>query len=730
MTSKSIQFLALVQLFFCLFQISLQAQAAWKPVKESEFARETDELSFQGTCTYFQVDVSEINLEISRHGRVSLPLPGGSTRVFQVWEDPVLLSPLKERHPGLQSFAGKCMEYPELSLKLDLGPNRLHAMILSATGRAVFIDPYRLNGKTCYVVYHQKNGSKVAWECLSEDRRVSPGLFAQSGSKKNEVLRTYRLALAATAEYTAYHGGSVEVLAAQVATIHRINGIFERDLAIRLQIIGNNDLLIYTDASTDPYDPELIFSLQSQNQTNLDQVIGTGNYDIGHVFFQSETAIGVADDAAVCNAETKARAASGGPNPAGDVFDITYVAHEIGHQFGASHTHQSTEDGCFLENETAFEPGGGSTIMGYAGVVSCGPVVQLSSDAYFHGASIEQIRNFANGAGQSCAQLSPVSNTNPAIQQQTATYYIPIGTPFLLSTQAHDPEGDSLTYCWEQFDREVAPMPPQATAGLGPSFRSLVPKADSVRFFPDRYHLANGIVSPWEVLSEVARTLNFRVTVRDNAPGGGGVAFDSVQIQVLAEAGPFRLTQPNDESPVWQANSQQEIRWEVAGTDTSQINCSAIDLFLSVDAGKSYPYLLAAGVANTGQTFLSVPNLNTDSASLMIKCSDNIFWDVSDTLFALTPAVNATSMDDPLPFRIYPNPTHGFVFLDGNIFQSASPEIQLTDITGRLVFLQEVHQHPENGIAMDLSGLPAGIYVLNVQLDSLVFSRKIIRLNL
>ena len=284
---------------------------------------------------------------------VELPMPDGKPARFHVWESSIMEPGLAAKFPEIKTYTGQGIDDPSAIIKLDWTLEGFHAMILSTLNGSVFIDPYAMGNTTAYISYYKRDFIKAGkyQELLpvklpgSSNRTTSPtGVLA--GSCIGTQVRTYRLALAANGEYTAFHGGTVAGAAsAQATTISRVNGVYERDLAIRLVLVANNNLLIYTNAATDPYtnnnDPNTMIA---NNQANIDLVIGTNNYDIGHVF--STGAGGAAYPEVVCIAGEKAKGVTGTVSPVGDPFDIDYVAHEIGHQFGASHTFNSNLGSC------------------------------------------------------------------------------------------------------------------------------------------------------------------------------------------------------------------------------------------------------------------------------------------------------------------------------------------------------------------------------------------------
>ncbi|MCB9338883.1 MAG: hypothetical protein H6577_12210 [Lewinellaceae bacterium] len=565
---------------------------------------------------------------------ISLPLPDGSLEDFNVLQAPVMHPGLARKFPGIKTYVGKGVQDPTAYLRFDVTPGGLHAMILSGKKGAVFIDPYSTDGAGLYIVYFKKDAQPTAaWHCGFEAPAATApdGLEAPAGDREGGcTLRTYRLALACTGEYAQYHGGTVEAaLSAMVTTMTRVNGIFERDASITLQLVENNDLLIFTNPNTDPYHNFSGSKMLDENQSTCDDLIGSANYDIGHVF--STGGGGIAYLKAVCNSAIKAGGVTGKSVPIGDAFDVDYVCHEMAHQFGANHTHNNN---CNRNAATSVEPGSGSTIMGYAGV--CPPNVQWNSDAYFHAISLAEIASYLNGNGGSCASQTQV-NSAPA-PHPVSNFTIPKSTGFVLSGSADDPDGDeNLTYCWEQMDNEAAVMPPVPSNPVGHAFRSMPPSAAGERYFPSLEAIITGRNAEWETLPNTGRVLNFRLTVRDNHPGGGCSAFEDAIVTVDGGAGPFVVSTPNT-PVVWEAGSQQTVTWSVAGSDHAPVNCAKVDISLSLDGGYTYPVVLASAVPNDGAHIVTVPNAITSRARIMVKGAGHIFFDISDSDFTIAPS--------------------------------------------------------------------------------------------
>lgn len=571
--------------------------------------------------------------EIPTAGRVvTVPLPDGSTARFRVVEVLVMAPELAAQFPDIKTYAAEGIDDPEVTARFDVTPAGFHGQILSPHG-SIYVDPAFRGDRDHVVSYYKRDNVQFAddWQCAVLREAIATGGGTALKTQSGPTLRTFRLACAATGEYTQFHGGTVALgQAAIVTAINRINGIYEKELAVRLVLVGNNSLLVFTNGATDPYDNLDGPAMLSQNQTTVDAIIGSANYDIGHVF--STGGGGIATLGCVCTAGIKARGVTGSSSPAGDSFWVDYVAHELGHQFGANHTFNATSGSCGGGNRnasTAYEPGSGSTIMAYAGI--CSPNnLQSNGDAYFHTASLDEIQTFLSSV--SCAATSATGNGAPVVSVG-GPYTIPAGTPFFLTANATDPNGDALTYCWEQRDLGPASSLTGTDSGSGPLFRSFPPTNNPTRFFPRVSSVLANTNWNQEVLPATTRTLNFRVTVRDNRAAGGGVADADTVVNVINTGAPFRVTSPN--TPLVWSNTHT-VTWDVAGTASSPINVANVNIFLSTDGGQTWPHWIATNVPNTGSRIINVQGLVSTQARIKVEAAGGIFYDVSDVNFTIS----------------------------------------------------------------------------------------------
>ncbi len=640
---------------------TLSAQTAlnfWKAIPESavllpENARRTVEptryQTYHLNYTALAAALRQAPMEFTAAARqqpllVQIPTAEGTLRTFRVWESPIMARELAERYPEIRTYAGEAADDPSVRVRLGVGYQGFHAFVRDAAGRIQSVRTYADGQRDYYVAYREADlpvepllqygipcgvedseHSAEEWEQLLESGQGS----VQMRSNEPAPIKTYRTAIAAKGEYSQFHGGTkASVLSAITTALDYIVNIKEPDYGVRLELIPNNDLIIFLDPNTDPYSGETVGDWMNQNPGAINPIIGADAYDIGHVFARYVTGnqAGVAGGRA-CSAIGKARGASSAPNTNSEYF-YRVAAHELAHQLSASHTWSNCPGAeQQLAQGTAFEPGSGSTIMSYAG--ACGSSnVQGDADSYYHLASIIQVRNFVTqGEGATCGGEIDLGNRRPSVSVTSPhNVVIPIQTPFRLTAQGTDPDGDPLRYCWEQFDAGPS-VPLGQPSGNSPMFRSLPPNTNPTRFLPRLQIVANNTNIATEVIPTYSRNFTFRVSVRDDK---GGQAWDEIRFSASEAAGPFRVDYPNANGVVWTQGQDQVILWDVAGTDRAPINCQRVNIRMSTDGGLSFPVVLATDVPNKGRHCIRVPNITSNSVRIMVEAADNLFFDMSN----------------------------------------------------------------------------------------------------
>jgi len=657
--------------FLGFTSVKAQTEKAWKTTSGAkiELSKNVKRQSFPK-----QFDLYDLNMDPIRQALfsiadksskqsviITLPNVKGQLEQFEMFEASNFEPALQAQYPQIRAFSGKGITDRLATLKLSISPQGIQTMVFRTDKENEFMEPYSADGKTYAVFNSQREKGKLPWTCSTDEHNVMANVDRQlpnTNKSSAAQLKTMRLAQSCNGEYAAYFGASTAgsaadkaiVLAAFNATLTRCNGVYEKDLALHLNLIATTTNVIYCNAATDPYSTTLS-QWNGQLQTALTANIGEANYDIGHMFGASGGGGNAGCIGCVCVDGQKGSGITSPADgiPTGDNFDIDYVTHEVGHQLGGNHTFSNSSEGSGVNMEV----GSGVTIMGDAGITSQ-DIAPHSIDIY-HAATIMQIQN--NLAGKTCPVTTSLAGTNATpVANAGADYTIPKSTPFILTGSATDANaGDALTYCWEQFDdcgnqtgnNSVAKI----AKTIGPNWRSWSPTASPSRYLPILTTvIANSATTAGtgndginvEALSSVARTLNFRLTVRDNSPYSSVAPikvaqtnYDDMVVTVNGTAGPFTVNAPNT-AVSWAVGTNQTVTWAVAGTTANGVDCNYVDIYLSTDGGLTYPILLANKVPNDGTETITVPNNVGATNRVMVKGNNHIFYDISNANFTIT----------------------------------------------------------------------------------------------
>jgi subtilisin-like proprotein convertase family protein len=662
---------------FFFADISVAQTDLWREVAQKEVAPEVLTLQQRQLDTksrYLWIDRKGLSKRVSTSQTsgdgtflLKLPEPNGGFRDFEFQLAGTMSPGLARKFPNIQAFSGRSVGKGVATAQMELTPSGLSVQVLDANGRWM-IEPLSQSDGARVVSYFSRDAKRRrnAFQCgvTAHDKHVLGGGGKHSRSaqlsrtapsakqfrSRGSELRTYRLAVATTGEYGEYHGGTVEGgLSAVVKVINRVNGIFNSEISVGFELVDNNDDIIFTDPDDDPFDGnDDTAVLIEESQTVIDDVIESENYDIGHTF---GTAGGGLAGAGPCNDEYKANGVTGGYE--GDAFAVDYVAHEIGHQFSMDHTFNSSASNCIDQRSAsaAFEAGSGTTIMSYSGI--CPPdnipqphLVNNLADPMFHSYSFEEAANYVEGYGSTCGVVSATGNTNPTVDAGPS-YTIPASTPFFIEGEGSDGDGDTVTYSWEQRDLGPAAALDTPDDGAIPLFRARAPVTTAKRYLPQLATVVAGEMDNAEKLPRKARSMVFALTTRDER---GGRNSDTTDITVIAEPladKPFSVAEPDLGGALGRIGT---VRWNVGGTDVAPIAVQKVDLYLSTDGGKSFDSTAFATTTNDGYARVEFPaGVKTDSARIMLRGRDNIFFDVSDANFSVdadaapTPEVPAPS---------------------------------------------------------------------------------------
>lgn len=583
---------------------------------------------------------------------VTLPMPDGTMEVFEIVESPMMAPELCVKYPNIKTFLGRGTVNRTTRVRFDYGERGFNAVMHTLT-QSLLITPYASHQETYYMVYDSKDLLLNTYGLPSIDptyaktlQDMRENLPAMDNSEKNGDnglldLRVYRFVLACTGEFANVHQATTtaQLLSIMNTATMTLNTLLENDLAIRLVLIGNVEDVLFIDPATDLYNnSNLGLGLLGQNQNVLDNVIGPQFYDVGHVFTGGciDGVAGVVSGNICSGGKARGVTCHWNTNIVGNTMGT--AAHEMAHQYTGGHTFSFCpgSEGQ-LNLGSAWEPGSGTTVLSYSG--SCGAANNITTNQgyYYHGGNVGEMIFFTRMAnGNSCANLNPTDNNEPEIDWPYEDgFYIPISTPFELDASATDADDDAITYCWEQLNLGTAPLGDPHLES--PLFRSYPPITSSNRVIPRLPALVNNNTEITEYLADYSRNITFRMMVRDNNPGAGAQVWEDVSFEATESAGPFLVTHPNSFTS-WQAGGLVEVTWDVANTTNTLVNCQTVNIRLSTNGGFAYPVTLLANTPNDGSEWVYVPEIQTNVARVRVEAAENIFFDISNQNFEITPA--------------------------------------------------------------------------------------------
>lgn len=626
--------------FFLICNL-LDAQNYWKPLGQTQRS--------QGSSHYgYSLDKEAFARELSADGGrtskkalfVQIPDYQGNIEKFSISQSEIFSPELAKKYPTIRCFVGKSLENPQKNIRFIWSDFGLNA-IIEENFEYSFIEATDEKGFQ-YKAY-LRGGEAHHFECKTIQRieKQTENLTRRNSFQTDNQVRTYRIAIASTLQYTNFFGGKTRAFAQIASTINRLNQLFGAQLSVQFQLVSDENLLI-ENQNENPftaldYDGDGWYSSASILQRFFDEKIGNANYDIGHLFHNANLGGNAGSIGCICNSNDKGRAFSAISFRAGmnfDSFDVDIFSHEVGHQLGAYHTFSYRAEG----SPSQVEPGSGSTIMGYAGVTNTSDV-QRGSDPYFHHRSVRDMLDVLQR--KSCGTFTASANDAPQIGD-LRSYTIPKGTAFLLEGTATDANGDDLLYTWEQSDSRGATYLFSPLSTSGAIARSLPPSTSSKRYIPRLSRILSGeltqtnpqIGSAWETVLNTGRTLNWSFVVTDRTPQStpflGNTAYTTIQVVVSNTAGPFKVTS-HKTATTWYGEQFQDVTWDVAGTDASGIDVRTLTILFSTDNGTTFSHTLATQVPNTGTVRVKIPaSLITENGRFMIKAEENIFLAVNE----------------------------------------------------------------------------------------------------
>ena len=640
------------------------------------------DLDLEGLTSSLELS-PDVSSRTSSNVILEIPSYNGSKKGFRFFETSVLPLSLKIKYPRIKSYMGIGIDNPSHRSSLVFFKNGLYGLVIDENGHSYIKVDENNKAKisTSNVVYLtsqnnnceiniQENPSRdlndeIFWDCVGTDEPCYP---------VGSTLTTYRFAGIMSERVTndVSDGTIAGGLAWMTAMVNQINLLWIRELGFKLELIEESDQLIFTDDNPAPdvfqKDPSCHSSGDpkycelEEIKPYLESVIGPGGDNTP--LDDRKWEYGAHFDTRYNGGVAYMPGSTSANNANYEVFN-----HELGHNLGSPHN-ISIEGGWRCSIGGSIMGSRVRTINGFSGDQYSSHTIELAMN-YRNDPMIYQNIGIWGADYVTGYSFENTGNNIPELITPESGFIIPKETPFVL-------EGTSLpyspdhTFSWEQNDAsdESFSMNPLDNSlpfflpNKGPLFSTVDPTPGGfIRYFPTIQSLLNnnynteindyGTMLTVEKLPFATREINMRLIVRTNDPFGGSLNHKNVEFFVDGESGPFRVTS-QAEPVTWEIGSEQTITWNVANTDNpNQVNCQTVDILLSLDGGAIFDQILGQNIPNNGLYTFSVPVLSSSSsARIMVKASENIFFDINNSFFTINNSAMPSIVIDETPIDI------------------------------------------------------------------------------